>query len=117
MMPRLYVIPNNPEIEQAVVRWLQAEGYLVIVAYRPGEAPKPPSPPPTPPTAVEFPVGTPVKVKYNAWMYYDPDARKPITRTLTHPQYGVLAVQDNWRLLSRYPPYNIWALVEDLEAA
>lgn len=134
--PKVFVIANDPELIQDIRDWLNPRYSVAVLASNmvvllatpftdpvpaPTPAPTPvpapaPSPPPMP-APVLFPVGAPVKVRYNGALYYEPNVDKFYTRVLNHPGYVVQAVKDDWRKLQSYPPFDVWARVEGLEAA
>lgn len=124
MNVKAFVIPNDPEVLRAVENWLESEGMVMVIAYpRDKPAPEPvplpvPAPIPQPqPAPVAFPVGSHVKVRYNGALYYDPDTERFWTRTLDHPKYTIQALVGGWRKLQSWPPFDVWASEEDLEAA
>jgi hypothetical protein len=121
---RAYILPNNPEVLKAVENWLAAEGMVMVIAYpRDGpSSPTPPAPPETPnpsepPAPALFPIGALVRVRYNGALYYEPKTDKFYTRVLDHSQHIVQFVKEDWRKLKSWPPFDVWALTDDLEIA
>ena len=128
---KAFIIPNDPAVIKAVREWLERDGLTMVLAYpdlKPPPAPIPdPIPQPAPnPTPLPFAIGTRVRVKPNANIYWDANGSN--VKNAPQTRYGdwpVLAISGIRRALMKWRPdggsdpvrnSDEWANVADLEA-